>query len=149
MKWYFASRIRHKDTLQKVAEIIRRHGHELAFDWVVLPSLKPYSENSEACQQLAGQISEAIISTDVFVLISDAAGTDMFLETGLALATKANGHPLSIYNVGPYNQRSLMQFHPDLIPVNSLAEIFKIHLPEAESEISEIDKLLKENFQSG
>ncbi len=136
--------MRHREVIKALGEILEKHGHQFSFDWASQPSLKPYVENQNQCRTAAGAIGEALKHTDVFVLISDEAGTDMFIETGIAIGCKKDG--ASIYNVGPYNKRSLMQFHPDIKQVDNLEDIFKLHLPEAITEVQELDKKLALEF---
>lgn len=69
---------------------------------------------------MAAKIEKEIKSCDVFILISDKAGTDMFVESGLAIAFKKR-----IYVVGRWNKRSLMHFHPQIKHVDSLEELLE------------------------
>ncbi len=145
MKWYFASRMCHRETIQSLRALLEKYGHEFSFDWSSQPSLKPYKDHPNECRQAAETINKAIKDTDVFVLISDEAGTDMFIELGLAIKESEN-RKMTIYNVGPFNQRSLMQFHIVIKQVKNLEDIFNQHLPEAVPEIKALDKKLEAEF---
>jgi len=122
MKWYFASRTRHQETISKIYQTLRNKGHTVVFDWTQLKIVKPYEEHS--CKAIAEDISTSIPNADIFVLISDAAGTDMFVELGIALA-----HKKKIYVVGEHNKRSLMHFHPSIIHVDTIKEVLDKECP--------------------
>lgn len=123
MKWYFAARVRHKEKLVEVFDCLKNKGEEVVSDWVYQKSLKPYSENLEEVQKLATNITEAIKETDIFVLISDLEGTDMFVELGICLARDAGR--VKIYIIGEHSKRSLMQLHLAITHVADLKELFE------------------------
>ncbi len=123
MKWYFAARVRHKEKLIEVFDCLKSKGEEVISDWVYQGSLKPYHENLSEVQNLATSVTKAIKETDIFVLISDPAGTDMFIELGICLARDPES--VRIYIVGEYSKRSLMQLHPAITHVADLKELFE------------------------
>jgi hypothetical protein len=120
MKWYFASRTRHKEKLITIRKHMEAVGEVVLSDWVYFEGILPFSENGEKVKNAALQCSESASNADIFVLISDPEGTDMFVEFGIALAAKHT----TIYIVGPYAKRSLMQFHPRVKYAISLEEVF-------------------------
>ncbi len=130
MKWYFAARTKHKLILNKIIKFYLRENHKVVFDWTSLEDLEPYSKNADKSKEIASKISLAIHNTDIFVLISDPAGTDMFVELGIAIACWMQNQKLRIYITGEYNKRSLMHLHPAIIHVNNLKEVFKKECPE-------------------
>lgn len=130
MKWYFASRTKHKNFIKKLSGLLLNKGQEIAFNWTELGLLEPYQNNVKACSDIAEQITKAVTDTDVFILISDQEGTDMFIELGLALGERARGQKIRIYVVGKFNARSLMHFHSGINRVDRLEEVFKIEFPE-------------------
>ena len=83
MKWYLASRTWHKEMVKSIGKILESHNHELSFDWTKLDKITSYDKNP--CKDISEKISSAISDTDVFVLISDPEGTDMFIELGIAI----------------------------------------------------------------
>jgi hypothetical protein len=48
----------------------------------------------------------------------------MFIELGVALATKTKLKKIKIFIVGKYGKRSVMQNHPSIVHVNNIKEIF-------------------------
>ncbi|HEY0010919.1 MAG TPA: hypothetical protein VGB97_03360 [Candidatus Paceibacterota bacterium] len=124
MNWYFASRVRHQPKLLQVAEFLKATGHTFSADWVYQDSLKPYEENLNRVQALATQVVESVLTTDVFVLISDPGGTDMFVELGVMLARSEAANSVRIYIIGGHSKRSLMQLHPSINHAKDLSEVF-------------------------
>ncbi len=123
MNWYFASRMRHREKLVKVAECLEKKGEKVVSSWLYEDSLKPYQENLEKVQVIAQEVVSSLSKTDIFVLVSDPEGTDMFIELGACLAR--NTGAVKIYIVGEYSKRSLMQLHPAIFHVADLRELFE------------------------
>jgi len=129
MKWYFASRTRYREMINKIIKTLESRGETVAFNWTELGQLEPYSANQERCREIAEQVNRAINQTDIFVLISDSEGTDMFVELGIALNQWQLDKKIRIYVVGEYNQRSLMHFHPAIKHFDDIKEVFKLECP--------------------
>lgn len=121
MKFYFASRFRNKEKLLSTAKILMQNKHKIVSSWLYTGSLKPYEENREHSRKMAAKIVKEIKSCDAFVLLSDRAGTDMFIEFGLAVAFGKK-----IFIIGKWNKRSLMHFHPQIKHIDSLVEFIKM-----------------------
>lgn len=66
---------------------------------------------------MAKKIEKEIKKCDTFILISDRAGTDMFVELGIAIGLRKK-----VYVVGGHNKRSLMHFHPHVHHIEGLNE---------------------------
>lgn len=115
MKFYFASRIKNKEKLLKFSEVLEKNKHKVVSSWMNTGSLKPYEDREKDCKVMAKKIETEIKKCDIFVLISDKAGTDMFVELGIAISLKKK-----IYIVGKWNKRSLMHFHPSIKHIDSL-----------------------------
>lgn len=130
MKWYFASRIRHKDNISRIIKLLQSQNHEVVYDWSKLGSLKPYKDNSHQASLIAEEISVALKNVDIFVLISDEFGTDMFIELGLVIGNWLDNKKIKIYAVGNFNNRSLMHFHPAIKQVDNLSDVFSLECPE-------------------
>ena len=130
MKWYFASRMRHREKINKISDFLRSHNHEIVYDWFKLGQLKPYAENADEASLVASKISSSLRQADVFVLFADKSGTDMFVELGMVIALWQDNKNLKIYAVGEFNNRSLMHFHPAIKRVDNLSDVFKELVPE-------------------
>lgn len=127
MKFYIASRTKNREVVKEFQNLLESKGHEISYKWTdkISPEIFPYEKNQEISQKHAEEIAKAILyKTDIFILISDAEGTDMYLEMGIAIASHlTKNKPRKIYSVGKYNKRSLMQNHPSIIHKNSLEEV--------------------------
>ena len=126
MKWYIASRTKHSQTVANIIKKLEAEEHTVTFDWTGLPDLRPFEQHAEACRILSNQISSSILASDVFVLISDPEGTDMFIELGIAIAQHMKYQSPKIFVIGPHNKRSLMHFHPSIKHVENFDEIVEI-----------------------
>jgi len=125
MKWYFASRTKHAPALSQVKNELRKQGHTILYDWTVLGTLKPYKANTQAAGEVARQIIEVLNDVDVFVLLIDEGGTDMFVELGAALHTwHTRQKHMRIYAVGQYTDRSLMHCHPAIQTCETVEQVF-------------------------
>ena len=125
MKWYFSSRTKHEKKINYLSALISQYGHEISFDWTTLGLLKPYYQNKEVPQRILKSISDS----DVFVMISDKNGTDMFVELGIAIQNYYEKEVPRIYVVGKYNSRSLMHFHSSINRVKSIEDVFQKECP--------------------
>lgn len=126
MKWYFAGRIRHTQNFIKVAECIETQGQILAGTWLYGKSLKPYHEHAQEAQQVGDENIRAILESDVFVMVSDPEGTDMFVELGVAL-TRETIYPNTtrIYVIGEHGKRSLMHMHRAIRHVETMKDVLE------------------------
>lgn len=127
MKWYFASRTKHIEKLKIVTSFLKEKGEQVYSDWIYSGVLSPYDEHVDEVLKLNQDVLEAINTIDIFVLISDQEGTDMFIELGIALGRHKNTEAApKMYVVGPYAKRSLMLRNPLIIHVADLQEVFTI-----------------------
>lgn len=148
MKWYFASRMRHKKLIQKITDFVKSKGDSISFDWTLQPSLKPYAEHFNTCSSVSKKISDSLNNLDVFVMLADKMGTDMFIELGIAIG-KLEDKNARIYVLGKFNNRSLMHFHPSLIRIDSFSDLFtKEYTDLTERElfiVNSVDEELRRN----
>ncbi len=130
MRWYFASRMRHKDSITLIVDFLKSHNHIIVYEWSKGESLQPYATNSHKSSVVAKEITDSLQDVDVFVLIADASGTDMFIELGVVIGRYAQRAKPKIYAVGEFNDRSLMHFHPAITRVDTLREVFVKECPD-------------------
>jgi hypothetical protein len=119
MKWYIASRVRHKERLIQIADILKSEGEVVTSDWIYHDFVKPYEKNLVTVQNFAEDVVKGITDSDIFILISDPEGTDMFIELGIALSAGVR----KLYIVGQHSKRSLMQLHPNITHVEKIQDI--------------------------
>jgi len=130
MKWYFSSRTRHRQLIKRITRLLKSQGDRVVFDWASLPLLEPYKNNQKKSSEVADKIGKAIKEADIFVLISDPEGTDMFVELGMAIIYAGSNKKMRIYAIGKDNKRSLMCLHPKIIHLDNLEELFEKERPE-------------------
>jgi len=126
MKYYLASRMKHREMVNKLILVLKQNGHTMSYEWSALGSLAPYREHAEESRNVSLEISKAILDTDIFILISDQGGTDMFVELGIMIAACHIDSTKKIYIVGEYNQRSLMQLHPFVTHVDTVEQVLSL-----------------------
>ena len=112
--------MRHQQKIIDVANFLDGKVEKVVSNWINKKSLKPYDQNLKEVQLLAEEVVQSILDSDIFVLISDPEGTDMFVELGICL----NNAEARIYIVGKHSKRSLMQLHPRIKHVSTLKEVF-------------------------
>jgi|SRR3989344_4538039 len=135
MKWYFASRTRHKSKIGLLKKILEDNNNSVTFDWTSIDGFNPSIDDYRRYKKIFEKISKSVSDADIFVLISDSDGTDMFVELGIAINNHLNKNfPKKIYVVGKYNKRSLMHFHPSITHVSSIKDVFYREIPEVLNE---------------
>lgn len=136
MKWYFASRVRHRKFINQLITLLEAKKHSVVYNWSKLDILKPYQENAAQTSLVAQNISLALKDVDIFVLIADEGGTDMFVELGMVIRQWLENNKIRVYIVGKHNNRSLMHFHPAIKRLETLSEVFAIECPEFLDELA-------------
>jgi len=121
MKFYIAARFKLKDQVKRIYCLLRERGHEIAYDWTEEGLIKPYSENEDLARDIAIKSLNASESCDVFVLISDEAGTDMYGELGSAIASRKP----QVYVIGESLDRSKFFFHSRVKRMKSIDEVLQ------------------------
>ncbi len=118
MKLYFAGRTSSAAAINTMIEQAEEDGHEITYKWTESDLLytRPYPidfAGPEAKKELDG-----VLAAEVFVLISDKAGTGMYVELGFALAQN-----MTIYSVGEHHDTTLFQHLPEIKRVNTFADV--------------------------
>jgi len=122
--------MKYRESIEKIANFLRLQDHSVVSEWSKLNSLKPFNKNSDKSFLLAREIDDSLNDVDIFVLISDKSGTDMFIELGIVIGRWKDNNKTRIYIVGKFNDRSLMHFHPSIKRVKYLSDVFSIECPE-------------------
>lgn len=120
MKFYIASRFGNKEEVRKIIEFLRERGHDVSMDWTVHESIKPFEKNMERAKRYAIEDIDGVRDCDVFILISDEAGTGMYIELGVAIALDKR-----IFVVGEHTERTIFYFHPKIQRRDSIEDVFR------------------------
>lgn len=123
MKFYISSRVKHKEEVQDISSLLEEKGHDNTFDWTEYSSLKPYGDNIDKSKEFSLKVEKAIKDCDLFILISDEAGTGMYTELGMAMQKALKEKVPKIYIIGDYLSRSVFYFHPIINRVNNIEEV--------------------------
>jgi hypothetical protein len=122
MKFYVAARFGKKEEVKRIYEMLMGLGQEIVYDWTEEDPVKPYGENEELANEISVRMINASESCDVFVLISDEAGTDMYGELGSAITSEKPGR---IYVIGDFLDRSKLFFHPNVKRMKTIEDVLE------------------------
>jgi len=114
MKFYIAARFGLKNHVIKLFNLLKDQGHEVVGDWTEHELVKPYEKSKELSEKYAVEDIEGVKNCDVFVIISDEAGTGMYVELGAAILSHLKFGKPKIYVIGEYNSRAMFYFHPSI-----------------------------------
>ena len=121
MKFYISGRTAKISEIKEMTEVLTTMGHVVSHDWtedrdVDLP--RPYEENKAS--QIASKEVRGISDADIFIIIGDSAGTGMYVELGVALATNTK-----VYSIGAYNDITVFHFLPNVTRFNTFSEVLE------------------------
>ena len=120
MKFYISSRVKKANQVKDFADKLKSLGHKITLDWTAFESLKPYNKNQKQSAKVSNQMLKAIKNCDVFILLTDRAGTGMYVEFGYALA-----YGKKIFVAGKHINKSIFFFHHKVKIVNSIEDIME------------------------
>jgi hypothetical protein len=124
MKVYVASRFARRADVRRLHRQLIARGHEVSADWTCHERAKPYSRHTDLARAYAVQDANGAVGCDVFILLTDRAGTGMYVELGAALASNVlRGRP-RIFVVGRHLSRSMFFYHPRVERRGSAGEVF-------------------------
>lgn len=95
--------------MKEIYRKLREKGHEISYDWTKLNIQRPFSLSDQKYSQ---KIIRAIEDSDVFILISDSGGTDMYGELVAAIKSNELNGMSQPYVIGDYLNNSIFFFHP-------------------------------------
>ncbi len=130
MKFYIAVRTAQKKLVSRFSDLLEKYQNENVYNWTKKEMKLPYSEHEKESTKYADEIIKKLDDLDLFILLSDKNGTDMFIEMGSVLKDfQKNGKP-KIYAIGKYANRSLLHFHSSISRLNNLEELLQKEFPE-------------------
>jgi hypothetical protein len=111
MKIYIAARFEKREEIRELHRMLEARGHEISGDWTTHRPIKPYEAHPELAEQYAVEDIDGVKKSDVFILLTDEAGTGMYVELGAALFSNSKTGKPKIYVVGG-SLTSVFHFHP-------------------------------------
>ena len=126
MKFYISTRFSVETLRQKaitLKEELQKYGHEITFDWMSYPNLKPYDNNIQLSSKVAKEELDAVRNADFYIIIPDLGGTSMYTEFGAAIVSnEITGKPF-VYLLNDTQDMTLFNYHPAVIWKKTLEEI--------------------------
>ena len=122
---YVASRFAMKENVREIYSKLEMIGYSVSGDWTSHRSVKPYTENQELSAEYAIEDLEAVRRSDVFILISDAAGTGMHTEFGAAIDHYLEFKKPVIYVIGKHLDSSMFFFHTSVRRKDTTDEVIE------------------------
>lgn len=114
MKIYLAAKFDKKQEVRDLYERFKKMGHEITTDWTLHKSIRPYESNPETSRDYSIEDIDAARNCDVFILMTDEAGTGMYVELGAAISSNLEHGKPKIYVIGEHTSRSMFYFHPSV-----------------------------------
>lgn len=103
-----------------MSQKLKQSGHSITFDWTKQIMPESCEKNPAQSRKIAKLALTGIRKCDVFVLITDRAGTGMHTEFGIALAENKK-----IFVVGKHLHTNIFFFHPKVKIINSVIDLLK------------------------
>ncbi len=123
MKFYIAARFNLMDKIKEVYKLLVEEGHEISLDWTEHKPIKPYDKNINTSKQYSIEDIDGVRNSDVFVLVSDEAGTGMYVELGVAILSNIIYGKPRIFIIGENNTRAMFYFHPSVERRENLEQV--------------------------
>ncbi len=126
MRFYVAAKWLLKDEVREIYRKIQEKGHEITEDWTKHPFIKPYDVNQELSEELSVKDMDGVRNSDVFVLLTDKDGVNMYVEFGMAIISHLHKKkPKRIYVIGNNLGRSMFFFHPSVRRRKTIEEVLE------------------------
>jgi hypothetical protein len=109
---YVASRFASREEVRKIYSRLEKLGYTISYDWTNHKSIKPYENNPELAGEYSAEDMEGARKSDLFILITDEAGTGIHSELGGAIDHYLEFKKPIIYVVGEHLNSSMFFFHP-------------------------------------
>ena len=128
MKFYISTRFSIESLRLKAIKLkeeLEKYGHEMTFDWMSYPNLKPYDNNIELSSKVAKDELDAVRNADFYIILPDLGGTSMYTEFGAAIvSSEMTGKPF-VYLLNETKDVTLFNYHPEVTWKRTLEEILE------------------------
>ncbi len=122
---YVASRFVLKDEVRKIYSQLEKLGYSVSHDWTQTKAIKPYLENQEFAEEYALKDIEGVRKSNLFIIITDEAGTGMHSELGCAIDHYLEFKKPIIYVIGKHLNTNHFFFHPAVKRRATIEEVIK------------------------
>ena len=113
MKFYISAKWHLRDKVKEINAYLRERGHQITADWTQRAYSRDYDGQNEAqSAEFSEEEISAILSSDVFIHLSDLGGKGKYVDLGIALAGNKlqQGKPI-IYVIGENASESQFYFN--------------------------------------
>lgn len=113
MDFYISARTREISRVRMMYSLLEERGHSISYDWTQRYGKikRPYIENPSEVRKLSQDVLEGIKNSDVFILLIDKNGTDMYSELASALSFNLDNSKPLIYIIGERDSPSIFSFN--------------------------------------
>lgn len=125
MKIYIAARFDKKQEVLNLYKRFQELGHEIIADWTLHKLIKPYENNPETAREYSIEDIDAARNCDILMLMTDEAGTGMYIELGAAISSNLEHGKTKIYVIGEHTSRSMFYFHPSVNRRKNIDEVLE------------------------
>lgn len=126
MRFYIASRTAKIKEVKEIYNQIREKGYEISYDWTKIPNIgRPFDQIPEITKGHVKKIIKGIRDSDVFIMISDKEGTDMYGELASAISFNSMNKKPKVFVLGSNLSPSVFPFHPSVKIKRSIEEILE------------------------
>jgi nucleoside 2-deoxyribosyltransferase len=121
MRIFVAGKAGEEESARKVMQALIDAGHEITFDWTSIPHLKPYDQHHTESREAAILESRGLLEADAVVLLAHENGVGMYVELGMAIATKK-----PVYVIGSEQSRTMFLHHPVVQRTRDIRELLHV-----------------------
>ena len=122
---YVAARFALRKKVKKIYSQLEKLGYSISSDWTHHKPIKPYENNPKLAKEYSAEDMEGARKSDLFILITDEAGTGIHAELGGAIDYYLEFKKPIIYVVGKHLNSSMFFFHPVVRRRKTIEDVIK------------------------
>ena len=122
---YVSARFALKEEVKEIYSKLEKLGYSIPWDWTEHKPIKPYNENPELAKEYAIEDINGSKDSNIFIMITDEAGTGMHTELGAAIVSALENKEKLIYLIGENLDRSVFFFHPTIRKKGTIEEVIR------------------------
>jgi len=97
---FIATNFDNRKLIQDLGTLL--HGHEV-YNWIRHECIRPYEEHTKLTRQYAVENADAIVHSDIFILLNNQECRNTYTELGIAIHSCIVSNKPKIYVVGEIN----------------------------------------------
>jgi len=122
---YVASRFAAKERVKEIYSELEKMGYSIPGNWTNHQPIKPYEKYPELSEEYAVTDLDFARNSDLFILISEGAGTGMHTELGAAMDHFLEFKKPIIYVIGEHLDSSMFFFHPAIKRKQTIEQVIE------------------------